>query len=78
MVRASRGVSLRYAASWRVAEFPLSEDLSLVDTESLQSAKETAAGALTTPTRPWGERGIRVLDKPLRPSVLDAEPVFRW
>ena len=46
MVRASRGVSLRYAASWRVAEFPLSEDLPLVDTESLQSAKETAAGAV--------------------------------
>ena len=40
MVRATRGVSLRYAASWRGAGFSLSEDLPLIDTEFLPSSKE--------------------------------------
>ena len=72
MVRATRGVSLRYAASWRAAGFPLSEDLPLVDTEFLPSTKETAAGAVddARPDR-WGERVIRLLDKPSRLSLME-------
>ena len=72
MVRASRGVSLRYAASWRAAGFPLSEDLPLVDTEFLPLAKDTAAGAVddARPDR-WGERVIRFLDKPPRLSLME-------
>jgi len=72
MVRASRGVSLRYAASWRATGFPLSEDLPLVDNEFLPSAKETAAGAVddARPDR-WGERVIRLLDKPPRLSLME-------
>lgn len=72
MVRASRGVSLRYAASWRSGGFPLSEDLPLVDTEFLPSVKETAAGAVddARPDR-WGERVIRFLDKPPRLSLME-------
>jgi len=72
MVRASRGVSLRYAASWRAAGFSLSEDLPLIDTEFLPSSKETAAGAVddARPDR-WGERVIRVLDKPPRLSLME-------
>jgi serine/threonine-protein kinase HipA len=72
MVRASRGVSLRYAAPWRAAGFALSEDLPLVDTEFLPSAKETAAGAVddARPDR-WGERVIRFLDKPPRLSLME-------
>jgi serine/threonine-protein kinase HipA len=72
MVRASRGVSLRYAASWRAAGFALSEDLPLVDTEFLPSDKETAAGAVddARPDR-WGERVIRFLDQPARLSLME-------
>ena len=72
MVRASRGVSLRYAASWRAAGFLLSEDLPLIDTEFLPLTKETAAGAVddARPDR-WGERVIRVLDKPARLSLME-------
>jgi serine/threonine-protein kinase HipA len=72
MVRASRGVSLRYAASWRTAGFPLSEDLPLVDAEFLPSGKETAAGAVddARPDR-WGERVIRFLDRPPRLSLME-------
>ncbi len=72
MVRASKGVSLRYAPSWRKAGFPLSEDLPLLDMEFLPSGKETAAGAVddARPDR-WGERVIRVLDKPPRLSLLE-------
>jgi serine/threonine-protein kinase HipA len=72
MVRASRGVSLRYAPSWRAAGFPLSEDLPLVDAEFLPSRKDTAAGAVddARPDR-WGERVIRFLDKPPRLSLME-------
>ncbi len=72
MVRASRGVSLRYAANWLAAGFPLSEDLPLIDTEFLPSGKERAAGAVddARPDR-WGERVIRVLDKPPRLSLME-------
>jgi transcriptional regulator with XRE-family HTH domain len=66
------GRSLRYAASWRAAGFPLSEDLPLVDAECLPSAKDTAAGAVddARPDR-WGERVIRFLDKPPRLSLME-------
>ena len=72
MVRATRGVSLRYAESWRATGFPLSEDLPLVDTEFLPMDKETAAGAVddARPDR-WGERVIRFLDKPPRLSLME-------
>ena len=46
MVRTTKGVSLRYAESWRKAGFPLSEDLPLIDTEFLPTDKETAVGAV--------------------------------
>lgn len=72
MVRATRGVSLRYAAGWRATGFALSEDLPLVDTEFLPTAQETAAGAVddARPDR-WGERVIRFLDKPPRLSLME-------
>jgi len=72
LVRATNGVSLRYADSWRAAGFPLSEDLPLVDPEFLPSGKETAAGAVddARPDR-WGERVIRFLDKPPRLSLME-------
>ena len=72
MVRASRGVSLRYAANWLATGFPLSEDLPLINTEFLPSGKEMAAGAVddARPDR-WGERVIRFLDKPLRLSLME-------
>lgn len=71
-VRASRGVSLRYAPSWLQSGFALSEDLPLRDVEFLPTGKDTAAGAVddARPDR-WGERVIRVLDKPPRLSLLD-------
>ena len=66
-VRTTRGVSLRYADSWRNVGFSLSEDLPLIDTEFLPTEKETAVGAVddARPDR-WGERVIRFLDKPPR------------
>jgi serine/threonine-protein kinase HipA len=72
LVRASRGVSLRYADSWLERGFALSEDLPLVDEEFLPADKETAAGAVddARPDR-WGERVIRLLDKPPRLSLLE-------
>ena len=71
-VRASRGVSLRYAPGWLKSGFALSEDLPLVDMELLPADKDTAAGAVddARPDR-WGERVIRVLDKPERLALLD-------
>lgn len=71
-VRTTKGVSLRYAESWRNAGFPLSEDLPLIDTEFLPTDQETAAGAVddARPDR-WGERVIRFLDKPARLSVME-------
>jgi serine/threonine-protein kinase HipA len=72
MVRTTRGVSLRYADSWRKAGFPLSEDLPLIDTEFLPTDKETAVGAVddARPDR-WGERVIRFLDRPPRLSLME-------
>jgi serine/threonine-protein kinase HipA len=72
MVRSSRGVSLRYADSWLEHGFALSEDLPLVAEEFFPGEKDTAAGAVddARPDR-WGERVIRILDKPPRLSLLE-------
>jgi serine/threonine-protein kinase HipA len=72
LVRASRGVSLRYADTWLERGFALSEDLPLVGEEFLPRDKETAAGAVddARPDR-WGKRVIRFLDKPPRLSLLE-------
>ncbi|MCE2660355.1 MAG: HipA domain-containing protein [Rubrivivax sp.] len=71
-VRATRGVSLRYAPAWLKAGFALSEDLPLIDTEFLPAEKDTAAGAVddARPDR-WGERVIRFVDKPPRLSLME-------
>jgi serine/threonine-protein kinase HipA len=72
MLRASRGVSLRYADDWLTHGFALSEDLPLLAEEFLPRDKDTAAGAVddARPDR-WGERVIRLIDKPPRLSLLE-------
>jgi len=67
-----RGVSLRYAEAWLRDGFPLSEDLPLNDIEHFPREKDTAAGAVddARPDR-WGERVIRLLDRPPRLSLLE-------
>lgn len=72
LVMSRRGVSLKYAESWIKAGFPLSEDLPLTDLEHLPREKDTAAGAVddARPDR-WGERVIRLLDRPPRLSLLE-------
>lgn len=72
LVRSTQGVSLRYAGSWLQRGFALSEDLPLIDQEFLPAEKGTAAGAVddARPDR-WGERVIRVVDKPPRLSLLE-------
>ena len=72
MLRASRGVSLRYADEWLARGFALSEDLPLLAEEFLPRDRDTAAGAVddARPDR-WGERVIRLIDKPPRLSLLE-------
>jgi serine/threonine-protein kinase HipA len=72
MVRSLRGVSVRYADEWLSHGFALSEDLPLIGTEFLPKEKDTAAGAVddARPDR-WGERVIRLLDKPARLSLME-------
>ncbi|GAB3541562.1 type II toxin-antitoxin system HipA family toxin [Noviherbaspirillum agri] len=72
LVMSRRGVSLKYAESWIKSGFPLSEDLPLTDLEHIPSEKDTAAGAVddARPDR-WGERVIRLLDRPPRLSLLE-------
>jgi serine/threonine-protein kinase HipA len=72
LVRALRGVSLRYAPAWRGAGFALSEDLPLTDGEYLPVSPEAAAGAVddARPDR-WGERVIRFIDRPSRLSLME-------
>jgi serine/threonine-protein kinase HipA len=67
-----RAVSLRYAGSWLQQGFPLSEDLPLSDIEHFPREKDTAAGSVddARPDR-WGERVIRLLDRPPRLSLLE-------
>lgn len=72
-MRATRGVSLRYHDDWVDRGFALSEDLPLLrGHEFLPTEKDTAAGAVddARPDR-WGERVIRVLDRPPRLSLLE-------
>jgi serine/threonine-protein kinase HipA len=72
LLRTTQGVSLRYFESWLRRGFALSEDLPLIDQEFLPAEKGLAAGAIddARPDR-WGERVIRVLDKPPRLSLLE-------
>jgi serine/threonine-protein kinase HipA len=73
MVRHVRGVSLRYAQSWRENGFALSEDLPLEgQDEFFPTIQDTAVGAVddARPDR-WGERVIRLIDKPLRLSLIE-------
>jgi serine/threonine-protein kinase HipA len=72
MVRATQGVSLRYSQDWQRRGFALSEDLPLISNEFFPVEKATCAGAVddARPDR-WGERVIRVLEKPPRLSLLE-------
>jgi len=72
VTRQNKGVSLAYDAQWLATGFALSEDLPLMPGEFLPAEKETAAGAVddARPDR-WGERVIRLVDKPPRLAVLD-------
>ena len=72
LVMNRRGVSLRYAETWIKHGFPLSEDLPLIDIEHFPREKDTGAGAVddARPDR-WGERVIRLLDRPARLSLLE-------
>jgi serine/threonine-protein kinase HipA len=72
LVHSLRGVSLRYNKHWLQAGFALSEDLPLIDIELLPKSKETAAGSVddARPDR-WGERVIRLLERPARQSLLE-------
>ncbi len=68
----TRGVSLRYAPTWLQTGFALSEDLPLLDIEHLPKEKDAAAGAVddARPDR-WGERVIRLIERPPRLSLLE-------
>lgn len=72
LVMSGRGVSLRYAPDWLRQGFALSEDLPLLDREYLPPEKDSAAGAVddARPDR-WGERVIRLLERPPRLSLLE-------
>ncbi len=72
LVMNRRGVSLRYADDWLAHRSALSEDLPLNGIEHFLSEKDTAVGAVddARPDR-WGERVIRLLDRPPRLSVLE-------
>lgn len=72
LVATGRGVSLRYDAAWLETGLALSEDLPLLDHEFLPRQPETAVGAVddARPDR-WGERVIRLLDRPGRLSLLE-------
>ena len=71
-VRTQQSVSLRYADEWLEHGFALSEDLPLLAEEFLPRDKDTAAGAVddARPDR-WGERVIRLIDKPPRLSLME-------
>ncbi|MGE0098251.1 MAG: hypothetical protein AB7S86_07860 [Hydrogenophaga sp.] len=64
LVMSGRGVSLRYGTHWLRQGFALSEDL--------PAEKDSAAGAVddARPDR-WGERVIRLLERPPRMSLLE-------
>ena len=70
--RHSGGVSLQYAPAWLGKNQSLSEDLPLQDGEFFPTENDSAAGAVddARPDR-WGERVIRLLDRPPRLSTLE-------
>lgn len=72
LLRATQGVSLQYSPGWLRSGFALSEDLPLTDAELAPSERNAAAGAVddARPDR-WGERVIRLVDKPARLSLLE-------
>ncbi len=77
LVSAGKGVSLHYANEWLANGFALSEDLPLADTEFLPPGRlaadaQRAVGAVddARPDR-WGEKVIRVIDKPQRLSLME-------
>jgi serine/threonine-protein kinase HipA len=66
------GVALAYAADWLADGLALSEDLPLQRGEFLPAQQDAAAGAVddARPDR-WGERVIRLLQRPPRLSTLE-------
>ncbi len=77
LVSTGKGVSLRYADEWLSSGFPLSEDLPLVAMEHLPPGRlaadaPRAVGAVddARPDR-WGEKVIRIVDKPRRHSLME-------
>lgn len=70
--RQAGGVSLEYAPGWLEDGVALSEDLPLQPGEFLPQEHDAAAGAVddARPDR-WGERVIRLIDRPARLSTLD-------
>ena len=72
LMRSSPGVSLRYAPGWLRGGCALSEDLPLIDEEFLPVRRHAAVGAVDD-ARPehWGERVIRLIDRPPRLSLLE-------
>ena len=66
------GVSLTYSAPWLASGVALSEDLPLQAGEFLPAELDAAAGAVddARPDR-WGERVIRLIDRPPRLSTLE-------
>lgn len=72
LMRSTAGVAVRYAPSWLREGLALSEDLPLIDQEFLPAERGAAAGAVddARPDR-WGERVIRMIDRPPRLSLLE-------
>jgi len=77
LVSAGKGVSLHYGEEWLTSGFALSEDLPLVDNEFLPPGRlaadaQRAVGAVddARPDR-WGEKVIRIVDKPKRLSLME-------
>jgi serine/threonine-protein kinase HipA len=72
LVNRGHGVALTYAPAWLRSGFALSEDLPLQAPPFQPSRSDTAVGAVddARPDR-WGERVIRVLDKPKRLSLME-------
>ena len=77
LVSAGKGVSLHYGKAWLTNGFALSEDLPQVDTEFLPPGRlaadaQRAVGAVddARPDR-WGEKVIRLLEKPKRLSLME-------
>jgi len=70
--RQAGGVSLEYAPEWLASGIALSEDLPLRAGEFFPAEADAGAGAVddARPDR-WGERVIRLIDRPPRLSTLE-------